>query len=140
MTYTPHIGLWVVLLETSAITTVHSFSFLTPGHQPSCKNRVLSVWEEKQGMCMCLLCICVCIFISCPSFHFTKHENWIWFLFTTGGRWHRATFQSALHFPVLSCRRAPETVFLTPRHCPSQLFGQPSSQHHPVTPPLSKCV
>lgn len=140
--YTAHVGAWVLLLRTSAIITVCNFSFLIPRHKPLCKNWV---WEEKQGMCMCAYVfaayVCLYIFLYQLSlFPLYKALELDWFLFATGGRWHKATFQSALHFPVLFWGRAPVTMFLTPRHCPSQLFSQPSAQHHPVTSPLSKCV
>lgn len=64
------------------------------------------------------------------------------FFFATGGRCHRAAFQSALHFPMLSCGWAPSTVFITPRHCPSQLFGQPSASPTPSSHlfPLKMCL
>lgn len=81
-------------------------------------------WKKSRGcvyVSMCLLYICVCIFffIKCPSFHVIKHVNWIWFLSTTGGRWHRATFQTVLHFPVFprasscNCVSHPEALSFT---------------------------
>lgn len=97
-----------------------------------------TVWEGRQ-------CVCMCVFflINCPSLQCIKLGDWIWFLFSTGGRWPRATFQAALRFPLLSHRPAPAIVCLTRWRwrCTSQLCSEPSARHHPVTfSSLSICV
>lgn len=105
-----------------------------------------TIWEGK-GVHV-YACVCVCVHVSLHVFFliicllwFMKLGDWVWFLFSIGGRWHRATFKFALHFPLLSCRPAPAIVCLTHWHCPSQLFTQSSSPYHSFTfSSLSICV